>query len=460
MAVKSLNQPNAINQLEEYPRPTLAWYSTILLALLYWLSILDRTILSLLVDPIKADLGISDVQFGMLHGLAFAITFSLFGLLAGTLADRFSRRVIIFASVSIWSLATAACGLAKDFWQLMLARVGVGVGEAGLNPCATSVITDLFPPTRLTLAMAVYSIGASVGMGCAYLFGGVLVDLVSQADSIVLPIVGELSSWQVVFIIVGVPGVFVALLSFTMPEPRRRGLREEAREQARLHRALFAGYSDLFAFMRSRRRFFIHHYAGFGLISIGFVGGAAWYPAHLSREFAWSGSEIGLGLGMAMIVGGFIGKPMCGLVVDAMFARGRRDAQFFYYACCLAMAVPVGIIATTADSPWIFLAGFALFQVLMSPLNALYISSLNLVTPNELRGSGVAFYSATMGLVALSVGPVLIAVFSDYLYGGNALGYGIATMFALFLPLGALVLWFGRKAMDDAVAQAASWETN
>ena len=123
-----------------------AWYTTAMLALLYWLSILDRTIISLMVDPIKNDIGISDVQFGMLHGLAFAVTFSLFGLAAGMFADRYSRRMIVFVSVAMWSIATAACGLAREFWHLLIARVGVGAGEAGLNPCATSMITDMFPP--------------------------------------------------------------------------------------------------------------------------------------------------------------------------------------------------------------------------------------------------------------------------------------------------------------------------
>src|ERR1700755_1178280 len=125
-AENSTSNPNAA----PYPAPAVAWYATIVLAVMYWVSILDRFIISLLVDPIKRDLGITDVQFGMLSGLAFAVTFSLFGLILGTLADRLSRRWVIFAGVSVWSLATAACGLAQQFWHLLLARVGVGVGEA------------------------------------------------------------------------------------------------------------------------------------------------------------------------------------------------------------------------------------------------------------------------------------------------------------------------------------------
>lgn len=439
-----------------YPPAAIGWYSTILLALLYWLSILDRTVISLLVDPIKADLGISDVQFGLLHGLAFAVTFSLFGLAAGSLADRYSRRLIIFVSVTVWSVATAACGFAKDFGHLLLARVGVGAGEAGLNPCATSMITDLFPPHRLTSALAVYAIGASVGAGCAYFFGGTLVHMVSEAGTVLLPVLGQVKPWQAVFVIIGVPGVLIALLSFTMPEPARRGLREQGQHTAR-PRGIFSSYPALFKFMRSRKKFFFHHYIGFGLAPMGFASASAWYPAHMSREFGWNGSQIGLGLGTAMIVGGIVGKLLCGFFVDYLYRSGYRDAQFRWYAACLIAAAPIGIIAASSDSPWVFLVGFTLFQTLLSPMAAVYVASLNLVTPNELRGAGVAFYAATVGMVAISLGPVLIAAFSDYLYGGNAIGLGIATLFGICLPLAAITLMRGCGAMREAVIEAEKW---
>jgi MFS family permease len=442
-----------------YPPAAIAWYSTALLAFLYWLSILDRTIISLLVDPIKDDLGISDVQFGMLHGLAFAFTFSVFGLLAGILADRHNRRWIIFASVAIWSVATAACGMAKSFGMLLLARVGVGAGESGLNPAATSMITDLFPPSRLTSALALYSLGASVGAGCAFLFGGILVDLVYQADMLALPIIGLVKPWQGVFIMIGLPGIILAFLSFTIPEPARRGLQGDGRSVP-LFRAVFRGYPELLRFMRSRGRFFLHHYVGFGLASTGFVGGAAWYPAHVGRAFGWSGSEIGLGLGAAMIAGGALGKLLCGYCVDALYRRGYRDAQFRWYAGCLLAATPIGLVAVTSGNPWVFLGGITVFLILLSPVTAVYVSSLNLVTPNELRGAGVAFYSATIGLVALSLGPILIAAFSDYLYGGNAIGLGMGTVFVICLPLAALALFTGRRAMREAVIGAEAWSND
>src|SRR5262245_20353168 len=142
-----------------YPRAAVGWYATILLAGLYWLSLLDRFIISLLVDPIKRDLGLTDVQFGLLHGLAFMGSFTLFGLMFGVLADRYDRRKVIFVGVALWSLATAVCGVAQSFGHFLLARIGVGVGEAALNPSATSMIADMFPREKLTTATAVYGMG-------------------------------------------------------------------------------------------------------------------------------------------------------------------------------------------------------------------------------------------------------------------------------------------------------------
>ncbi len=455
---KSVSAPGTA--MGNYPPAAIGWYSTILLALLYWLSILDRSIISLLVDPIKNDIGISDVQFGMLHGMAFAVTFSLFGLAAGTLADRFNRRTIIFVSVAAWSIATAACGLARDFWHLLAARVGVGAGEAGLNPCATSMITDLFPSGKLTLALAVYSLGASAGAGCAFLFGGILVEAIAELDVIALPLVGEVRPWQAVFLVIGVPGIVISLLSFTMPEPKRRGLRSAGQKPASIVQGMFSGYPELIRFIRSRGKFFFCHYAGFGLASIGFTGGQAWYAAHLARQFGWSAGEIGLGIGIAMLAGGFAGKFIAGFSIKALYERGHKDAQFLWFACCLVIATPVAILATTSNSPWVFIVGIGVFMLLLSPFTAIYVSSLNLVTPNELRGSGVAFFGATVGLLALTFGPLVIAVFSDYLYGGNAIGYGIATLVAIACPLAAVILWCGRGAMREAVTAAEHWNGN
>ncbi len=437
-----------------YPKAMTAWYATLVLAVIYWLSVLDRFIISLMVGPIKRDMGISDVQFGLLQGFAFSLTFCIFGLGAGALADRFSRRWIIFAGVSIWSAATSACGLALHFWQLLLARVGVGVGEAALTPSATSMLTDLFPKQRLTMAMAIFAMGATFGSGCAYLFGGLIIDLVSKHLTIVLPLVGEVRSWQAVFFIVGIPGTVLSLSIFTVPEPARRGLRSVHRGWMFWQKA----YRDFLRFFMSRPRFFLCHYAGFGLASAVLTGTGAWYPALMGRKYGWSPSQIGLGLGVTIAASGLLCQLICGRVVEAMYRRGYRDAPIRWYAGCLLAATPFGVIATTSASPWVFLGTIAVFLVLISSLTACCASSLNMVTPNELRGTGYAFFAATGGLIGSASGAVLIAAVSEHVYGGeSSIGLGIATVMAVFCPLGALCLALGFRAMREGAIEAEGW---
>jgi MFS family permease len=437
-----------------YPARAVAWYATLVLAFMYWLSILDRLIISLLVGPIKRDLHITDTQFGLLHGLAFAITFCLFGLFAGALADRFARRWVIFAGVGIWSLATAVCGLTQTYWQLLMARVGVGVGEAALQPSATSMLTDLFPPDRLTTALAVYGIGSIAGSGCAFLIGGVVVDLVSKTQTITLPLFGDIAAWKGVFLVIGIPGAFASLLIFTLPEPIRRGMTLLERRR----RNWAATYLELMKFIGSRPKFFAYHYTAFAFATAILTGAGVWYPAHMGRSFGWSSSKIGFSLGIMLAVSGLASQLICGRFVDAMYRHGYRDAQFRWFSGCLLAATPLAVIATTSSSPWIFLFFQGGFLLLISSLGACAAASLNLVTPNSLRGSGIAFYAATSGLIGSAGGPVVVALVSDKVFHSeSAIGLSIAVVTAVCCPVAAVLLALGCRPMREAMnAQTVS----
>lgn len=431
-----------------HPSPVIAWYATGILAILYWLSILDRFIISLLVDPIRQDLNISDTQFAFLNGGIFALTFSAVGLIAGSLADRVNRRNLIFACVSIWSLATAACGLAGSYVQMLIARMGVAAGEAGLNPNATSMIADLFPRTRLTSAMAVYALGSSLGAGCAYLLGGTIIEMVSASPTMTWPLVGEIRSWQAVFFIVGIPGLLFALILFTVPEPERRNAAQASQS---VQRGFLASYLGLFAFIRSRMRFFTCHYLGFALASISVVGNGVWYPAHMSRTFGWGAGTIGLVFGITLVAAGFFSKFLCGVCVDKLYQRGYKDAQFRWFSGCLLLAGPICAIATTSDSPYVFIGFLSLYLVLLSSLATCAGTALNLITPNELRGSGMAFFSVLSSMIGAAGGPMLIAWISDAMLGGSAIGDAMAIVGIVFCPLAAIIIFLGMPAMWNAV---------
>ena len=187
-----------------------AWYVVGVLTLCYVLSFVDRQILSLLVGPIKRDLRITDTRVGVLQGLAFAIFYTLAGLPIGRLVDTRNRRNLVMAGVAVWSVFTSACSAAGTFWSLFLARIGVGVGEATLNPSAFSLISDYFPRERLNTALSVYYVGVLVGSGLALTAGGTIVDAATRAGAIHLPLLGETAAWRLTFLAVGAPGLLFA----------------------------------------------------------------------------------------------------------------------------------------------------------------------------------------------------------------------------------------------------------
>lgn len=201
-----------------------AWYVVFICMLAYIFSYVDRQILVLMIEPIKADLNLTDTQFSLLHGLAFSLFYALIGLPIVYLADRFSRPAIISMGIIIWSIATAACGLSKNFIQLFLSRMSVGVGEAVLSPAAYSIFSNLFSKRQLGRAVGVYSIGSFIGGGLAFLVGGYVISLLKGTTLVDIPILGMLRPWQVAFIIVGLPGVLIGIVfALTVRDPERQG---------------------------------------------------------------------------------------------------------------------------------------------------------------------------------------------------------------------------------------------
>ncbi|HJL81007.1 MAG TPA: MFS transporter, partial [Gammaproteobacteria bacterium] len=210
------------NTIQTYPSNKRAWYAVIILTIAYIVSFLDRQILALVVQDVKTDLDLSDTQVSLLLGFAFALFYTTMGIPIGRLADKKSRRAIIATGITIWCLMTAACGLARNYTQLFLARVGVGVGEATLSPSGLSMISDYFPAEKRGKALGFFNMGVSVGSGIAFIGGGQIIAYVSDAPPIILPYIGEIFAWQALFLLVGLPGLIVAVLMRTVKEPSRK----------------------------------------------------------------------------------------------------------------------------------------------------------------------------------------------------------------------------------------------
>ena len=307
------NQP----QVEEdaFPKPGYAWYVVGVLTLVYIFSFIDRQILNLLVRPIRRDLGITDFQMSLLMGFTFALFYTFFGIPLGRLADSRSRRTIIAAGFTVWSMMTAACGLAKNFLQMLLLRMGVGVGEAALSPAAYSIITDYFPPKRRATAISVYSMGIYIGSGIAFIVGGIVAGVASAQETWYLPLVGATRPWQVVFFIVGLPGVLLALLMYTVREPVRRGIRLRQTSYGKTSVARVP-LRDVIGYLGRNWTTFLCHNVGFALLSFSSYGSSAWIPTFFVRNHGWTESRAGQVYGWIIAIASTLGVVAGGRLAD------------------------------------------------------------------------------------------------------------------------------------------------
>ncbi len=254
------------NNNNGYPSNLAAWTTVAILMVAYVLSFIDRQILNLLVGPIRRDLAISDTEMSLLMGLSFALFYTLCGIPLGRMADNRSRRGLILFGVLVWSAMTAACGLARSYWQFLTFRVGVGVGEAALSPAAYSLIADSFPRERRATAISVYSMGIYLGSGLAFLLGGLVIKFASAQGDVHLPLFGEVRPWQLIFLILGAAGVLFCLLLLAIREPARRGVGA----------GVAVPLGEVGAYLRANRKTVLCHNFGFACLSFAGYGSGAW----------------------------------------------------------------------------------------------------------------------------------------------------------------------------------------
>ena len=288
----------------DFPQPSVAWTTLAILFLAYVSSFVDRQIIGLLVEPIKADFQISDTEVSLLLGLSFAIFYCLVALPIGRLVDTRSRKNIVAVGITLWSFMTALCGLAQNYTQLFLARIGVGVGEATLGPAAYSMLADSFPPKRLGLAMGIFNMGTAIGAGLALIIGGSVISFVTgnNVGSISLFGINFLSGWQWVFILVGLPGLFVALLTMLIKEPQRIIIRN-----MNMDGNAVVPIPEVKKFFMRNLDFHWPHHAAVSFSNLALVGINSWVSVYFIRIHGWSLSEAGLYIGISLILGGLIG---------------------------------------------------------------------------------------------------------------------------------------------------------
>jgi MFS family permease len=417
MATQSSGNGAASGGDSPYPTSFAAWYSVAVLMLMYIFSFIDRTTISLIVEPMKRDLHISDTQVGMLQGLAFALLYTFLGLPIARLSDRYSRRGIIAAGVFIWSIMATLCGLARTAIQLFIARIGVGVGEAALSPAAYSIITDSFPRSKLGRAFGFYNIGITIGAGVAFLVGGIVVAAVSHAGaSYTLPLLGEVRAWQMVFIVTGAPGVVLPLLLLTFREPVRRGLLRHQAGAAAPAVPLKPPLSEVLDYVWANRKFYGLHFVALALLSMCGYCVAAWLPTAIIRAYGVSYGQVGKVLGVSTALMNSTGMLLAGVLCDRLTRRGSKDAPIVVAAisgCGIAVFATLPTLMPTVTMVWvaIFISGLT-----FNAYNGVGPMAVNQVTPNQYRAQVSAVYLFVVNALGLGVGPTLVPLLNDHLF--------------------------------------------
>jgi predicted MFS family arabinose efflux permease len=408
------------------------WYVVIVLLLIYSLNFLDRSVINILGEQIKRNLAISDTQLGLLTGTSFALFYSLMGLPIARMADRVHRVRLVAVALLLWSGLTAICGATTSYIQLFVARMGVGIGEAGGTPPSQSIIADYFPHARRGTAIALFNTGVPLGTFLGFLIGG----FVSQAYG-----------WRVTFLVVGIPGVLVALLLyFTVREPIRGssdGLQEAARDVPPLGKTL----KKLFG----RPSYFKIVCGASCGIGITFIGGA-WLPSMFIRLHHFTPAQIGGWMALFTGIGGAIGSFGGGALADHL-KRSYPKAEIYVPAIATALAFPAFLVAALARDPAIGLIGmagvFSLGYVWIGPNSAM----VHRVVPIRSRALAIGFMLFFANITALAMGPPLVGALSDALagtYGPDSLRYALAVASFICVLGAGFYLWAGRYYLEDA----------
>ena len=423
-----------------------------MLSLAYVIAILDRHILVLMVQPVQTDLEINDTQMGLLIGMAFAIFYTFLAIPIGWLADQYNRKKLIALGIALWSSMTALSGLASNYYQLFLARIGVGVGEATLVPSALSMIADYFPPNTRGRAIAIFQSGIALGSGIALIVGGQLVSYAVQAGDLHLPFIGQVRPWQLVFYILGIPGLVVALIMLTVEEPPR--LDRTNLNQRKLP------LSDAIKFIQTHKKFFSLHFLGMSIVTIQGYAFMSWVPSLFIRKWDWNIETTSLVYGGIMLAAGPLGLFIGGMIADRKFTDGELDAhmRLGVYSCFIMLLF--GTSMSMMENPYLAAACLAPTTVASMYLTSAGSVALVNTTPNQYRAQVSACYLFVINVIGLTLGPLSVPLISERLLDNtDALDVGISTVIFIGGTFSLIVLRHNLSYYFSMVAKEMSAQT-
>ena len=425
--------------------PAHRWWVVFVLTLVMLVSFIDRQIISLIIEPMKADLHLTDAQAGLLYS-GFSLFYALACIPLAWLIDRGNRTRILSICLVLWTLFTMAGGVLHSFWSIFLARVGVGIGEASVTPAAHSIIGDLMPKRSIPLAITIFQGGAILGTGLAFIFGGLVVATVRYADPIELPVFGLIHAWQLSFFIVAAPGFVVLLLLKTIREPKRTTDESTALDNITK--------ITLRNFYRGNWKTILSHHAGFACLVLMGHAFVFWTPSFFERTHGVPAENAAIIYGFIFIIAGSIATIGSAKLAQIRMAKGSSESLVI-----IAMLGALGLIISVASIQFAQSAftAFALYVPALFFLNVpfgLSFVALPLIAPAHLRGRVAAIYMVTIS-VGNALGPPITGYLSEYVFTEkDGLIQALRVVTSCFGIAGIAILFMGRKYFGESIVKA------
>lgn len=392
-----------------------AWLLVMVLVMTATLAYIDRQMFSLFAQEIKQDLNLTDTELGTLQGLAFSLFYGVMSYPIARFADSRSRKKIISIAVIFWSIMAVATAFSKSFVSMFFIRAGTASGEAGLSPSASSMITDVFPRTRLALPISIYSLSIYFGSGIAFMIGALIHNIFGGAVEVTLPLLGEMQVWRLAFIIAGLLGLpWTFILLKWLKEPKRMQYSKDGEIVSASNKK--ATYSDILSYLNEHRTFFITFLLGFTFI-LGAVNAVfSWTPTILIRIFEIPVSEVGFVFGFIFVISGISGSLAAGFLSNTSYIATKKGGLLL-----LSLMSTVGLIIcqllasiTLSETAYIILAGLSIFFI--APVISLPPAIIQTIAPSNMRAQMIALFIMFTGAVGIGTGPIIVGVITDYIF--------------------------------------------
>jgi MFS family permease len=428
-----------------WPSSGQAWKTLWILSAVLGLSQVDRNILGLLVTPIKADLHLNFTQIGLLTGAAFSAVYLITSFPLSRISDLWIRKAMISIGVAVWSVSTAACGLASGFWQMFAARAGVGAGESVNAPATYSLLADSFPRDKLPRAMAILNLGFVVGGTGFSLFVGGMVIAALEHVHVALPGIGVLRNWQLVFMAIGLPGLVIAALVLWIQEPHRRGAAGKVAARGTVP------ISEVFAFLARNGRLYGCLFAAVFIDGVVIYGGTALRQPFFQLTYHWKAQQMGVVVGLVSIVTSPIALAAGTWLAEA-WNKKHADANMRIAIVARAFAIPLSVAGPLMPNAWLSVACTSAAAAIVLVATPALGAALQSMTPPNVRAQVNSLYLMLFSGVTAVIGPVLIGFITDLMHDETKLRYVLAGSAAVGSPIALAIMWFAVKPYGQIIA--------